>query len=130
MSGIFTPCLVNINAYLSASFLVKQITIKENAFQHAVYFSDFLFFNCNSGYVRVQFPQSSFVQISGRNYYICQICKITLMRFHGNEVKTRVGNRKQISLTSHPSFFCFSIVYSKDALKSQLQLCMTIWKTF
>ena len=39
----FTPCLVHINSYLSAPFLVKQLTIKDNAWQHAVDWSDFYF---------------------------------------------------------------------------------------
>ena len=38
--------------------------------------------------------------------------------------KDKSRKLKKISLASHPSFFCFSIVYSKDALKSQLQLCI------
>ena len=46
------------------SYLVKQITIKENALQHAVAVQIFIF-NSNSGYVRVQLPQCSFVRFSG-----------------------------------------------------------------
>ena len=44
------------------------------------------------------------------------------MRFHGNEVKTRVRNGKNIYLlqASQPSlFFFFNFFYSKDDLKGQ-----------
>ena len=44
------------------------------------------------------------------------------MRFHGNEVKTRVrnGKKKDLLQASQPSFFFFfNFFYSKDDLKSQ-----------
>ena len=58
-----------LSTYLSTPFLVKQMTIKENALQYEVDCSlGFQMFNFNSGYVRVQLPRRSFVQISSHKY--------------------------------------------------------------
>ena len=101
----FTPCLVHINAYLSAPFLVKQLTInKGQRIATRSWLFRFVFLMVTRGTWEYSFPcvlLSGFQDIIIK--YICQMCKIRLMGFHGNELKTTVGNWKNISCK--PAFF-------------------------